>query len=67
MFLLLMVGFFMTTRGDANAFPVFCSDIKPYYERMLTGCDLNAGPLNMPYGSPRVIAPVEGASEALEA
>jgi hypothetical protein len=67
MLLLLMVGFFMTTRGGANAFPIFCSDIKPYNESMLTGCDLKAGPLNMPYGSPRVIAPVEGASEAIEA
>jgi hypothetical protein len=25
MLLLLMVGFFMTTRGDANAFPVFAA------------------------------------------
>ena len=65
--LFLMVGFFMATSWNANAFPVFCSDIKSYKESMLTGCDLNAGPLNMPYGSPRVIDPVEGASEAIEA
>ena len=39
MLLLLMVGFFMTTRGGANAFPIFCSDIKPYNESMLTNGD----------------------------
>jgi hypothetical protein len=65
--LCLMVGFFMTTSWNANAFPVFCSDIKPYKESMLTGCDLNAGPLNLPYGSSRVIAFADGASEAIEA
>ena len=65
--LCLMVGFFTTTSWNANAFPVFCSDIKPYKESMLTGCDLNAGPLNLPYGSRRVIALADGASEAIEA
>jgi len=39
MLLLLMVGFSMTRPGDANAFPIFCSDIKPYNESMLTNGD----------------------------
>lgn len=65
--LLLMVGFFMATRWNANAFPVFCSDIKSYKESMLTGCDLNDGLLNLPYGSRRVITLADGASEAIEA
>ncbi len=65
--LFLVVGFFMTTSWNANAFPVFCSDIKSYKESMLTGCDLNAGLLNLPYGSHRVITLADGASEAIEA
>jgi len=65
--LFLVVGFFMATSWNANAFPVFCSDIKLYKESMLTGCDLNAELLNLPYGSRRLIALADGASEAIEA
>lgn len=67
MVLFLMLGFLMTTRWDANAFPVFCSDIEPYKESILTGCNLSAGLLSLPYGSPRVIALVDGASETIDA
>jgi len=65
--LFLMLGLLLAARWDANAFPVFCSDIKPYKESMLTGCDLNAGLLNLPYGSRRMIALADGTSEAIEA
>jgi hypothetical protein len=65
--LCMLVGFFVATSLNANAFPVFCSDIKPYKESMLTGCNPNAGPLNLTYGSRRVIALADGASEAIEA
>lgn len=64
--LFLVVGFFMATSWNANAFPVFCSDINLYQEGMLTGCDLNADPLSLTYGSPRVIALGDGAPEAIE-
>jgi len=65
--LFLMVGLLMATSWNANAFPVFCSDIKFYKESMLTGCDLDAGSLNLPYGSRPVTALTDGASEAIEA
>ena len=52
MVLFLMPGFLVPSRCDANAFPVFCRDINPYQESILTGCNLNAGLLSLPYGSP---------------
>ena len=67
MILFLIFGVFFSAVTDANAFPVFCSDIKSYQKNMLTGCDLNADPLNLQREPPTDISLVEGTSEAMDA
>lgn len=64
--LLLLVPLIAMASLDANAFPVFCSDIASAPDRVLTGCQFNAAPSTPQDASSNKIAVVGGVSDSID-